>query len=324
MNYSRIFRYAWDVTLRNRYLFWLGVIELLLLPLNPQYFTPIANILPWLKLPEVLTTTPNLVVEIQRFFTGTEYLPSSDVLLRSAVFYFISWGLNFFITPTILFGLKLYGEGTPVTIPTAFLKVIGKFKHLFLWEISISTIALLFTLFLGLPGTYPSSQGVVICRCLALPVTAIIGFFRILVPILIVFEDKGPISAFDRAWDGFIKPHGWKMVVLTILNGLVSFGITIGIIIVCLPLVGMLYFASSVESTNLFPSILLVLLYSPILTVVLGISRVFLNAVWVEAYDQMKAIDRAKEAAVAFDGELEMDINGDNMISPSDSLPSGE
>lgn len=317
MNYSKVIKGAWNITRKNQKLIWLRGLLVIANLLNFNYAS-LGLFFPEMIVPEIFSTS--FISEIQKFFLsiigGMEYSFNLGVFIPSFFLYLLSFGLGVFFTPSVLYGLRMAREGETPTYAAIFGRVTQHFKVFLLWSI-------LSTLLMGLLSLLTSLirlNQLMILSCffeiLFCPIQLILLFFALFVPVLIVLEDRSISSAIRSAWTDFLKPHFWKVVLMYLINGFLGFGLMVGIFLLCIPLFIILYFLSTDGVMSFSTLFALLLAYSPIMAAGFGFLSVFSYGIWIGFYDQIKAIDKVKEEAVDFEGDVEVDAEEPTIEKP--------
>jgi hypothetical protein len=341
MNYKQLVTKAWKTTWKHRKFALVGLFLVIPSILGFNY-QDIARFFPHVDVPIFLQSTFESEI-LARIIMNQWSHASADVSFWSLVFngitYFLIIIVSAYCESVMLHTVKMIWQKEDPMFAIVLKRGLKSFPFILTLNLGVSLLRSANDLFSDYSIAYSLYNPIQTAEAAAGWLTAVwtilslvsivVLFLTLMGKLFVVIEDQRPLDGVIRAWNVFIQPHFWKTALVSLLADMGSLAIVGLFWVINLPNHAIRYFFRNPalfpgENTGLILYLLIVLLAIIVVSIEYGFKLLISNSVWFGFYDQIKAIDRAKEAAVAFDGELEMDINGDNMLAPSDSLPSGE
>lgn len=140
-------------------------------------------------------------------------------------------------------------------------------------------------------GIFTLGIGLLCCACLFVPLTWFINVVLEQSNIAIVVEDRGILSALERGWQVVTQNLGAVIVMALILfigGGVLMFVLGLPVVLVVVPLViGFVTGTQRAIVGGVLVSILLFLLYLPILLVLGGILRSYISTAWTLTFRRL-------------------------------------
>jgi hypothetical protein len=340
MDSKKIIKDAWNTAWKHKKFTWLGLLWILSYILTYNYES-IAYLFPQITIPEFLLASfkgevlSRLLVLIN---SGFYFDHSLFNLIFTGFIYLLSLSISVFFLSAIYQVLMMIRKEEEPTYGLVLNRAFQSFPYLFLLTLVFSITRLFldigvdFFYYIDQYGTgYLVGKSTTIQLILLLSSITLVLIqvgFSFLAEIFIVAENLRPLDAMIRTWNVFIKPHFWKSILVLIITMVIELLITGLFLVINVPYGLLFYFTrfsppSFIENMSFSLFIIMSIAAIPLGAIGIGFRVLLTKSVMFGFYDQIKAIDRAKEAAEEFD-ELETVIDGENSYDPTDDLPSGD
>ena len=295
MDIPAIFKRAWEITLKHKGLWVLGILA----NCSGGGSQGSSNVS---RIPEYRVgggEFPQIEHGLQNIPAGTWIaigIAIGVILLLALVF----WVLTAIGNGGLIAGFQMAETGETVTLASAFQQgiiyfwkllviqlILGLVSFLVLAPVIIGSGILLFlTLGIGLICLIP-------LICVLIPLGIAASIYTLLTQIALIVEELDIVAAFKRAWEVFRSNLG-KVIVMGLILGVGGFVVglilSIPFVLMVLPIIaGLIMGTDTTSLTGLSVTIIGILLYLPVLLVTGGIMRTFITGSWTLTYRSLIA-----------------------------------